>query len=940
MNIVIVESPAKAKTINKYLGSSYEVLASFGHVRDLPAKNGSVDPEQNFRMIWEVDPKAAGRLNDIAKSLKGADRLILATDPDREGEAISWHVLEVLKEKRALKDHKIERVVFNAITKQAVTDAMKNPRQIDGALVDAYMARRALDYLVGFTLSPVLWRKLPGARSAGRVQSVALRLVCDRELEIEKFVAREYWSLVATLLTPRGDAFEARLVGADGKKIQRLDIGSGAEAEDLKKAIEAAAFTVATVEAKPARRNPQAPFTTSTLQQEASRKLGFAPAHTMRIAQRLYEGIDIGGETTGLITYMRTDGVQIDGSAITQARKVIGEDYGNAYVPEAPRQYQTKAKNAQEAHEAIRPTDLSRRPAEMRRRLDTDQAKLYELIWTRTIASQMESAELERTTVDITAKAGARVLELRATGQVIKFDGFLALYQEGRDDEEDEDGRRLPAMSPGEALKRQDLAVTQHFTEPPPRFSEASLVKRMEELGIGRPSTYASILQVLKDRGYVKLEKKRLHGEDKGRVVIAFLENFFRRYVEYDFTADLEEQLDRISNNEISWQQVLKDFWGDFIGAVDDIKDLRVAQVLDALDEMLGPHIYPPRTDGGDVRQCPTCGTGKLNLKAGKFGAFVGCSNYPECRYTRPLAADSEASADRVLGKDPETDRDVTVKAGRFGPYIQLGDQKDYAEGEKPKRAGIPKGHSPADVELELALKLLSLPREIGRHPETGEPITAGIGRFGPFVRHEKTYASLEAGDEVFDIGLNRAVTLIAEKVAKGPSGRRFGSDPGKALGEHPQLGPVAVKSGRYGAYVTAGGVNATIPSDKEKDTITLPEAIALIDERAAKGGGKKPKKAKAAKPAKEAKKAPAKAAKPAKEPVDPDDDAPKPSKKAQVKKAPVKKAAVKKAAAKPKADSISKARAPVATAAKTSAAKPASTAKTPAKKSAGKARG
>ena len=654
MNIVIVESPAKAKTINKYLGASYEVLASFGHVRDLPAKNGSVDPEANFQMIWEVDPKAAGRLNDIAKALKGADRLILATDPDREGEAISWHVLEVMKEKRALKDQKIERVVFNAITKQAVTDAMKSPRQIDGALVDAYMARRALDYLVGFTLSPVLWRKLPGARSAGRVQSVALRLVCDRELEIEKFVPREYWSLVATLTTPRGDTFEARLVGADGKKIQRLDIGSGAEAEDLKKAIEAANFTVSTVEAKPARRNPQAPFTTSTLQQEASRKLGFAPAHTMRIAQRLYEGIDIGGETTGLITYMRTDGVQIDGSAITQARKVIGEDYGNAYVPDAPRQYQTKAKNAQEAHEAIRPTDLSRRPAEMRRRLDTDQAKLYELIWIRTIASQMESAELERTTVDIAAKAGSRVLELRASGQVIKFDGFLALYQEGKDDDgDDEDSRRLPAMSAGEALKRQDLAVTQHFTEPPPRFSEASLVKRMEELGIGRPSTYASILQVLKDRGYVKLEKKRLHGEDKGRVVVAFLENFFARYVEYDFTAALEEQLDRVSNNEISWQQVLKEFWTGFIGAVNDIKDLRVSEVLDALDDMLGPHIYSARADGGDVRQCPTCGTGKLNLKAGKFGAFVGCSNYPECRYTRPLAADGEASADRVLGKDP-----------------------------------------------------------------------------------------------------------------------------------------------------------------------------------------------------------------------------------------------------------------------------------------------
>jgi DNA topoisomerase-1 len=917
MNIVIVESPAKAKTINKYLGSSYEVLASFGHVRDLPAKNGSVDPDHNFRMIWEIDPKANGRLNDIARSLKGAERLILATDPDREGEAISWHVLEVLKEKRAIKDHKIERVVFNAITKQAITDAMKNPRQIDGALVDAYMARRALDYLVGFTLSPVLWRKLPGARSAGRVQSVALRLVCDRELEIEKFVAREYWSLVATLLTPRGDTFEARLVGADGKKIQRLDIGSGAEAQDFRKAIEAANFTVTTVDAKPARRNPQAPFTTSTLQQEASRKLGFAPAHTMRIAQRLYEGIDIGGETTGLITYMRTDGVQIDGSAITQARKVIGEDYGNAYVPDSPRQYQTKQKNAQEAHEAIRPTDLSRRPDTMRRRLDNDQARLYELIWKRTIASQMESAELERTTVDIAAKAGSRLLELRATGQVIKFDGFLALYQEGHDDEEDEDSRRLPAMNEGEPLKRQNLAVTQHFTEPPPRFSEASLVKRMEELGIGRPSTYASILQVLKDRGYVKLEKKRLHGEDKGRVVIAFLENFFKRYVEYDFTADLEEQLDRVSNNEISWQQVLKDFWRDFIGAVDEIKDIRVAEVLDVLDNMLGPHIYPVRADGGDVRQCPTCGTGKLNLKAGKFGAFVGCSNYPECRYTRPLAADSsEAAADRVLGQDPETGLDVTVKAGRFGPYIQLGEQKDYGEDAKPKRAGIPKGSSPSDIELDRALKLLSLPREIGRHPETGLPITAGIGRFGPFVKHDKTYASLEAGDEVFDVGLNRAVTLIAEKVAKGPSRGRFGADPGKQLGDHPSLGAVAVKSGRYGAYVTAGGVNATIPSDKDKDAITLPEAIALIDERAAKGGkggGKKAKKAKAAKPKAEA-----------------DGAAPKPAKKA----------AVKKAASKPKSDAVSKARAPVASTAKTSAAKPSAAAKAPAQKSAGKARG
>jgi DNA topoisomerase-1 len=907
MNIVIVESPAKAKTINKYLGGGYEVVASFGHIRDLPAKNGSVDPEANFRMIWEIDPKASARLNDIARSVKTADKLILATDPDREGEAISWHVLEVLKQKRALKDQTIERVVFNAITKQAVTDAMKHPRQIDGALVDAYMARRALDYLVGFTLSPVLWRKLPGARSAGRVQSVALRLVCDRELEIEKFVPREYWSLIATLKTPRGDSFEARLVGADGRKIQRLDIGTGAEAEDFRKAIEAANFTVATVEAKPARRNPQAPFTTSTLQQEASRKLGFAPAHTMRIAQRLYEGINIGGETTGLITYMRTDGVQIDPSAITQARKVIGEDYGREYVPGSPRQYQTKAKNAQEAHEAIRPTDLSRRPASLRRHLDPDQARLYELIWIRTIASQMESAELERTTVDIIAKAGARTLDLRATGQVIKFDGFLKLYQEGIDDAaEDDDSRRLPAMSEGEPLTRENLSVTQHFTEPPPRFTEASLVKRMEELGIGRPSTYASILQVLKDRGYVRLDKKRLYGEDKGRVVVAFLESFFARYVEYDFTASLEEQLDRISNNEISWQQVLKDFWTDFIGAVDDIKDLRVAEVLDVLDEMLGPHIYPPREDGGDPRQCPTCGTGRLHLKAGKFGAFVGCSNYPDCRYTRPLAADGDAGGDRVLGKDPQSGLEVAVKAGRFGPYIQLGEPKDYEEGEKPRRAGIPKGTSPGDVELDLAVKLLSLPREVGRHPEDGEPIKAGIGRFGPYVQHLKTYASLEAGDDVFNIGLNRAVTLIAEKIAKGPSKRR-GADPGKPLGEHPSLGAVAVKNGRYGAYVTAGGVNATIPDDKTPDTITIEEANALLDARAAKGGGKRA--------------APKKAA------------AKKTSAKKATKKAPAKKVA------KSKAGSAAKARGPVeakATVTKAAAAKKAA----PAKKSAGKASG
>ena len=839
MNVVVVESPAKAKTINKYLGRGYEVLASFGHVRDLPAKDGSVDPEADFRMLWEVDSKSAKRLSDIAQALKGADKLILATDPDREGEAISWHVLEVLKEKRALKSQQVERVVFNAITKQAVTEAMKHPRQIDGALVDAYLARRALDYLVGFTLSPVLWRKLPGARSAGRVQSVALRLVCDRELEIEKFVAREYWSLVATLATPRGDAFEARLVGADGKRIQRLDIGSGAEAEAFKQALDSAGFTVTGVEAKPGRRNPPPPFTTSTLQQEASRKLGFAPAHTMRVAQRLYEGVDIGGETVGLITYMRTDGVQIADEAITAVRSVIGSDYGNDYVPDAPRRYQTKAKNAQEAHEAIRPTDLARRPRDTNRYLESDQARLYELIWQRTVASQMESAEIERTTVDISANVASRILDLRATGSVIKFDGFLKLYNEGRDDEgEDEESRRLPAMGAGERLAKQAIAANQHFTEPPPRFSEASLVKRMEELGIGRPSTYAAILQVLQDRGYVRIEKKRLNAEDKGRVVIAFLESFFTRYVEYDFTADLEEQLDRVSNNEVAWRDLLRDFWTGFIGAVDEIKDLRIGEVIERLNELLGPHIFPTRPDGADPRQCQSCGTGQLSIRLGKFGAFIGCSNYPECRFTRQLAtsANGEGGADegtRRLGVDPETGLEVTLRSGRFGPYVQLGEPVD---GEKPKRSSIPRGVALDDVTLEMALALLSLPREVGRHPESGDPIVAGIGRYGSYVQHGKTYANLEPGDDVLVLGLNRAVTLIAEKQAKGPGRGRFGSDPGRVMGEHPSGGPITVKNGRYGAYVTHNGVNATLPREKTPETITLEEAVSLIAARAARG--------------------------------------------------------------------------------------------------------
>ena len=831
-SVVIVESPAKAKTINKYLGKGYEVLASFGHVRDLVDKDGSVDPDNDFAMLWDVDGRSAKRLADIARAVKESDRVILATDPDREGEAISWHLLEVLNAKKVLKDKPIQRVVFNAITKDAVRQAMEHPRGIDRALVDAYLARRALDYLVGFNLSPVLWRKLPGARSAGRVQSVALRLVCDRELEIEKFVKREYWSLVAHLKTKNDAPFTARLVGADGKKIARLDIGTGKEAEAFKAALDKAKFTVASVEAKPAKRHPYAPFTTSTLQQEASRKLGLAPARTMQLAQRLYEGVDIGGETAGLITYMRTDGVDMAPEAVAAARKVIGKEFGDAYVPKVPRKYTTKAKNAQEAHEAIRPTDLTRLPKFVARQLDPDQARLYDLIWTRTIASQMESAELERTTVDILGEAGGRALELRATGQVVRFDGFLKLYQEGKDDQDDEDGGRLPPMAARDPLSKDKIEATQHFTEPPPRFTEATLVKRMEELGIGRPSTYASTLAVLRDRDYVRIEKKRLIPEDKGRLVTAFLESFFARYVEYDFTADLEEKLDRVSNHDADWKVVLRDFWTDFSGALGEIKDLRTSEVLDNLNELLGPHIFPAKEDGSNPRACPSCGGGQLSLKLGKFGAFIGCSNYPECKFTRTLSATdatSVAEGDRpgvkVLGQDPKTGEEITLRDGRFGPYVQQG------EGDKPKRSSLPKGLAPADLTIEKAIKLLALPREVARHPDTKEPILANLGRYGPYVQHGKTYANLGKDDDILEIGGNRAIDLIRAKES-GLSGRSFGkqaSTASRALGDHPQGGAVAIKAGRFGPYVSWGKINATLPKDADPTTYSLDEAVALL---------------------------------------------------------------------------------------------------------------
>jgi DNA topoisomerase-1 len=749
-----------------------------------------------------------------------------------------------------LKGVPIERVTFNAITKDAVSKAMAQPRAIDQALVDAYLARRALDYLVGFNLSPVLWRKLPGARSAGRVQSVALRLVCERELEIERFVAREYWSIAATLKTPAGASFEARLVGADGEKITRLDVGTAKEAEAFKRALDAATFTVANIEAKPGKRHPFPPFTTSTLQQEASRKLGMSPAVTMRIAQRLYEGINVGGETVGLITYMRTDGVDMAPEAIADIRKAIASEHGKRYLPAAPRHYVNKAKNAQEAHEAIRPTDPLRHPKQLARLLEPEQARLYELIWVRAVASQMESAIIERTTADIAAQAGSRRLDLRATGQVVNFDGFLKLYQEGRDEEpEDEENRRLPPMRANDPLTREKIDIAQHFTEPPPRFSEASLIKRMEELGIGRPSTYASILAVLQDREYVTLEKKRLVAADKGRIVTAFLENFFKRYVEYDFTASLEEDLDRISNSEIAWKEVMRRFWEDFSVAIAGTKDLRTTEVLEALNAALGPHIFPDKGDGGNPRACPSCANGSLSLKLGKFGVFIGCSNYPECRYTRQLSSPGGANGKgangegagangvQVLGKDQATGFDVTLRDGRFGPYLQLG------EGEKPKRASLPKGLSPAALDLAKALQLLSLPREVAKHPETGESILAGIGRYGPYVQHGKTFANLEQTDNVLEIGANRAIDLIIARETKGPGRGRFGgggAPAGRPLGEHPDGGPVVVRPGRFGPYVNHGKLNATLPRGLDPDALTLDQALALLRAKEAAGGGAK----------------------------------------------------------------------------------------------------
>jgi DNA topoisomerase-1 len=847
--VVVVESPAKAKTINKYLGRDYQVLASFGHVRDLPAKDGSVRPDEGFAMSWAVDAKADKRLKEIARAVKGAEQLFLATDPDREGEAISWHIVEELKRRRALAGVEIKRVVFNEVTASAVREAFRSPRELNTELIDAYLARRALDYLVGFTLSPVLWRKLPGSKSAGRVQSVALRLICEREAEIEAFKTQEYWTIEVALRTPSDAPFGARLTHLDGRKLERFDLGDAAASEAAARRLRTAErFAVDTVERKQTRRNPFPPFTTSTLQQDASRKLGLGATRTMRLAQQLYEGVDLDGETVGLITYMRTDGVHISREALGAVREVIFERFGDAYLPAAPRLYKSKAKNAQEAHEAIRPTDLTRRPEDLARHLEPDARRLYELIWKRTVASQMESARVEQVAADIAVDGEAA--RLRATGSTVLFDGFLALYQEGRDEPrggaQGEDAR-LPKLAEGDPLTREAVTPEQHFTQPPPRFTEASLVKKLEELGIGRPSTYASTLQVLQDRDYVRLEKRRFLPEDRGRLVTAFLTSFFKRYVEYGFTADLEEQLDDISGGRVDWRVVLRSFWEAFHAAVDETRELRIAAVIDALDEDLGPHFFPadPEAPGIDPRACPSCKTGRLGLRLAKNGGFIGCSNYPDCRYTRPLAvpgngADGESilpNEPKVLGRDPDSGQEVTLRKGPFGFYAQLGQGE---AGAKPKRVSLPRGQEPDELTLRRALDLLALPRDVGTHPETGQAITAGIGRYGPYIRHGTTYCSLKGDDDVLTIGLNRAVSLLAEAPARGGGA-------GKTLGDHPADGkPVTLHSGRWGPYVKHGRLFASLPKGTDTDAATLDMAVALLAARAAKAKTKVKPKAKA----------------------------------------------------------------------------------------------
>ena len=846
-DVVVVESPSKAKTISKYLDGNFTVLASFGHVRDLPPKDGSVRPDQDFAMDWESDDRGNRQVTAIAKALKGAKTLYLATDPDREGEAISWHIRDMLDEKHALKGVQVHRVAFNEITRSAVKAAMAHPRELDQPLIEAYLARRALDYLVGFTLSPVLWRKLPGSRSAGRVQSVALRLICEREAEIEAFRNREYWTIEALFTTPGGAPFTARLTHLNGKKLDQFDLSNEALALAAKKAVEAGEFSVGTVERKRVKRNPPAPFTTSTIQQEASRKLGFGAQQTMRLAQQLYEGVELDGETTGLITYMRTDGVQMAQEAVLSIRDHVKTAYGADYVPAAPREYTSRAKNAQEAHEAIRPTDVARTPESVARYLNPEQRRLYELVWKRAVASQMQSAELDQVSVDVVDDKGQT---LRATGSIVAFDGFLKLYREDTDDSdaekaEQDDSKMLPPMAERDPLRKGEVSALQHFTQPPPRYSEASLVKKMEELGIGRPSTYASILTVLQDRNYVRLDKKRFVPEDRGRLVTAFLTSFFERYVDTGFTAGLEEQLDDISGGNANWRQVMRDFWEHFSKAIEDTKELKITDVINALDLDLGEHFFPAREDGSDPRVCAACGTGRLGLKLGRYGSFIGCSNYPKCQFTRRLAMDNgEEGGDtlkegmRSLGHDPQTGEEITVRRGPYGLYVQQGENGEDKK-VKPRRTSLPKGVEGDTITLEQAIGLLSLPREIGLHPETKEKIQAGIGRFGPYVRMGAVYGSLDRDDDVLAIGLNRAVDLLAKKLASV-----------RNVGEHPKdKQPITVRKGRFGPYVQHDKTVANLPRGVAMEDITLEEAVALLAEKGKqlkpKGGAKRGKAAK-----------------------------------------------------------------------------------------------
>ena len=819
MKLVVVESPAKAKTINKYLGSDYKVLASYGHIRDLPSKDGSVDPDNDFAMTWEFSPVGKKHLNDIIAALKDCDTLILASDPDREGEAIAWHILEELKEKKKLNGKKIERVVFHEITKSAVKEGIENPREIDQDLVSAYMARRALDYLVGFNLSPILWRKLPGSKSAGRVQSVALRLICDRENEIDKFKAEEYWTIDVDLLTAQKAEMLTHLINLDGKKLDKFTINSEEKALAAKAKIEAQNFAISNVERKKASRYPAPPFTTSTLQQEAARKLRFSAKKTMQVAQKLYEA--------GIITYMRTDAVNLSKEAIKACREAIEKYFGASYLPKTAKEYKNKTKNAQEAHEAIRPSDVMNTPKKMELKLDSDAYKLYELIWKRTVACQMNPAILDRVVVD--AKSADGKILLRANGQVIQFDGFLKLYQESKDDSDDDDENAiLPNVETGESVEKKEIKPAQHFTTPPPRFTEASLVKKLEELGIGRPSTYANIIAVLQERKYVKVEKLRFIPEDRGRIVTVFLENFFKKYVEYDFTAQMEEFLDDVSAGAMQWKKLLAGFWAKFIKNIDEVKPLQLTEVINKVDEALSAHLFPPREDGSDPRICPKCGKGRLSIKFGKFGAFLGCSNYPECSYTKPLTDTKEeeeeaanASAQKLASGEDKilcqmNEQNVYLRKGPYGYYVQLGDVSGNTE--KPKRCSLPKFLKPEEITAEQAQILLSLPRDLGNG------IEANIGKFGQYIKQGTKSKSLSGEDNIFNITSERAEELLKNAVAK--------PEP-TVLAQHPTTKEdITLNKGRYGMYLKCGKNNYAIPKGYAPSSLTAEEAIKIVTEK------------------------------------------------------------------------------------------------------------